>query len=665
MEENFQQEGEQLQEEAPQVKEDELVKYDKINKSYVLMIALVLVGLILFAVFYVLQKDPQIAINPYSGGGDKTDPLYDPDKTVAGDKNPANDELIDDWELNIDNGLEESIGFGAVTKNMAMPNAVTDSASFGLQTESIGLAVGGAKDVNNFRENINNNYTPLPTDITYEGLYYDYFFDTGQTQECNKLFCPSYQYAISPDPISGEDDYYLSVGLNSNLKESDFERKSLNLVIVLDISGSMGSSFNEYYYDRFGNRIKNDYYEEERGKSKMEVANEAVVSLLKHLNPDDRFGVVLFNSGSYLAKPMNRVGDTDMDKIKDHILEIRQGGGTNMEAGISEGTELYSEYLEVDKDKYENRVIFLTDAMPNRGVTDENGLLGLTKSNAENGLYTSFIGIGVDFNTELVESITKIKGANYYSVHSGHDFEQRMDDEFEFMVTPLVFDLKLTLDASGFEISKVYGSPEADEATGEIMKVNTLFPSKTQEGETRGGIVIMKLKKTSDDASLTLKTSYEDRSGRKGGDESQITILRDSEYYANNGIRKGIVLARYADLVKNWINDTRKFYQKPTPEPIDCWVNYERGLLPPEPRPMLGQWERQSVALEVNKHYGTMFGEFKGYFEAEMKVIGDEEMEQEVKIMNKLIKKSQDYQIVPYGEDEVKENETSIDDWQL
>ena len=27
-------------------------------------------------------------------------------------------------------------------------------------------------------------------------------------------------------------------------------------------------------------------------------------------------------------------------------------------------------------------------------------------------------GVGVDFNTELVESITKTKGANYYSLHT-------------------------------------------------------------------------------------------------------------------------------------------------------------------------------------------------------------------------------------------------------
>ena len=58
----------------------------------------------------------------------------------------------------------------------------------------------------------------------------------------------------------------------------------------------------------------------------------------------------------------------------------------------------------------------------------------MTRRNAENHIYTTFIGIGVDFNTELVEGITKIRGANYYSVHSAEQFRERMDEEFEYMV---------------------------------------------------------------------------------------------------------------------------------------------------------------------------------------------------------------------------------------
>jgi len=502
--------------------------------------------------------------------------------------------------------------------------------------KNIGFSTGGAKDINNFRENIKNGYLPLPTDITYEGLFYDYYFDTGQQGQCNSLFCPSYTYAVSEDPFSGEAEYYLAVGLNSGMKESDFERKKMNLVIVLDISGSMGSSFDRYYYDQFGNQSIREGTEEDWRKSKMQVATESVVALLDHLNDDDRFGMVLFDGGAYLAKPLNLIGETDMDAIKEHIMDITARGSTNLAAGMEMGTDLFGEVLDVDRSEYENRIIFLTDAMPNTGDISERGLLGMAGDNADNNLYSTFIGIGVDFNTELIEYITKIKGANYYSVHSAKEFEERMDDEFEYMVTPLVFDLELQLEADGWEIEKVYGSPQANEATGELMKVNTLFPSKTEGGETRGGLVLLKLKKLSSDAELVLTVSYEDRNGNHETVEDEVTFEgQDAEYFDNTGIRKGILLSRYASLLIDWTIDERDHAEISRPwEPM---VNEEiRIPVPPPIGTVLGRWERQSLPLTVSEAYEDLFEEFMKYFEAEMEAIGDETLQQELEVLDEL-----------------------------
>lgn len=538
---------------------------------------------------------------------------------------------VDDWQYAIQTGEESLLNrlFGGTTPNVS-------NKMLSAESDNLGFSTGGAKDVDNLRQNIENNYLPLPTDITYEGLFYDYYFDTGQEEECEKLFCPSYSYAVSLDPFSKEPDYYLSVGLNSNIKESDFQRKKLNLVVVLDISGSMSSPFNQYYYDRFGNRVEIE--EVEVGKSKMAVAAESVVALLDHLEDDDRFGMVLFNQGSHLAKPLSLVEETDIKKIKDHIIEVQANGSTNMSAGMQEGTELYKELLEADQTEYENRIIFLTDAMPNTGETSKEGLLGMTETNSENKIYSTFIGIGLDFNTELIELITKIKGANYYSVHSSADFKNRMDDEFEYMVTPLVFDLALTLESVGYEIEKVYGSPEANEATGELMKVNTLFPSSSKEGETRGGMVLLKLKRNSSDASLKLKVSYKDRRGTTDSSEAVFEIAGNPEYFDNMGIRKGVLLVRYADLIKNWINEERANYQEIKPF-IPLCVTREIGIEVPDlcGEFQLGQWERQSISLRVASAYKSLFEEFKTYFEKEKNTIGDDELNQEIEILDKLI----------------------------
>jgi len=511
----------------------------------------------------------------------------------------------DDWAYD-GNSIGDSMGpIGTYNKMVS---------SYAPMAESIGFSVGGAKDIANFRENIELGFMPLETDITFEGLFYDYYFDTGN-QECEKLFCPSYTYSISTNPLTKENEEYISVGLNSGI--TDFKRKKLNLVIVLDISGSMGSPFNKYYYD--GNE------EDEDMRTKMELAKESVIALLDHLNEDDRFGMVLFESEAHLAKPLSKVSAKNMDTLKRHIREISDRGGTHMSAGMRLGTELFDELKDADQTEYENRIIFLTDAMPNIGDTSEEGLLRMAEKNAENKIYTTFIGLGVDFNTALVESITKTRGSNYYSVHSGKEFMQRMDEEFEFMVTPLVFNLNLHLEAQGYDIERVYGSPEANKATGEIMKVNTLFPSATKEGETRGGLVLLKLKKLSEDASLTVTVDYEDREGKKEQVTEKVSLpTKQPDYYDNTGIRKGILLSRYGELMKNWIRDDRQ------EETNDDWINIEEHGRP------LGDWERQSQPLHVSEKYKEKFEEFKRYFEQEMDAIGDKELEQELKILNDL-----------------------------
>ena len=503
---------------------------------------------------------------------------------------------------------------------------------------NLGFAVGGANDVNNFRANIENDFLPLFTDVTYEGLFYDYFFDTGQTQACEELFCPSYAQAISQDPVSQTSEIYLAVGLNSGIQEGDFQRKNLNLVIVLDVSGSMSSPFSQYYYDQFGRLVELEETEN-RDKEKMEVANEAVAALLEHLSEGDRIGIVTFNKNGRVIHPLTAVEDTDMEALQRTVLALNSGGGTAFSRGMELGTRLFEHDLEFDPAITESRIIFLTDAMPNIGELSEDGLFGMIKSNADKKIYSTVIGIGVDFNTELIEPIIKNRGANYYSVHSPTQFIERMDEGFDFMVTPLVFDLQLTLSGGGYEIEKVYGSPEADEATGELMKVNTLFPSKRQDGENRGGLVLLKLKKgdgaDETNHNLTLGVTYENRLGEVHQSETTVSIAsQQPDAYDNSGIRKGILLTRYANLLKNWINDERESYKKV--RPIIPVVEEDWGIIVPEPRE-LGQWERQSVPLFVSHVYRDLFQEFLEYFESEAGGLEDETLDQELEILKKLI----------------------------
>lgn len=156
----------------------------------------------------------------------------------------------------------------------------------------MGLSVGGAKDAANFRVNVARGFMPQPSDISCEGVFYDYAFSVEPKTPCAQLVCPAYATASLPDPFTGRLEHYLAVGLSTNTDRGAFARKPLNLVVVLDVSSSMSAPFNAYYYDGSKGREVSD----DKTVTKIEAARQAVSSLLDRLGPKDRFGLVLFNS---------------------------------------------------------------------------------------------------------------------------------------------------------------------------------------------------------------------------------------------------------------------------------------------------------------------------------------------------------------------------------
>lgn len=526
---------------------------------------------------------------------------------------------------NIDADLTSDQTFDAF-ESQPMDNASMASAGdpASSATADVGMATGGAKDATNFRDNIREGYVPAPDSLSYEGLFYDYYFDTGDTDSGESLFYPSYSMAVTESPISNEIERYLTVGLNSNLTEADLERKPLNLVAVLDVSGSMSSSFDQYYYDEHGNR--QEPTSENRADSKMAAARQALSALTEQPRDEDRLGIVLYNSTAHVAKPLRRVGETNMDAIRGHIQEIAAGGGTDMSAGFSAAMDLLEPHHGADLADVENRVVFLTDAMPNRGTTGRAEIVDEFDAAAAKHVHTTFVGVGLDANADLVESISGVRGANHYFIHSTDEFRQRLADEFTYMVTPLVFDLSLEVVSEGYEIEEVYGSPNADRATGEVMHVTTLFPSPTSDGDTRGGVTLLKLSETRPDPSLEVVANWTERDGTQGRDVATLSFPpQATEQFDNTGIRKAVLLSRYGRLLREWMGSIRQDGGEIDDKRVDDWNDRDTRSR--------GEWEEQSVPLAVTPGYREQFATFFQHMISEIEEIDDETLGQDLEML--------------------------------
>merc|ERR1719473_253315 len=421
----------------------------------------------------------------------------------------------------------------------------------------------------------------------------------------------------------------------------------------------------------------NDQNNEQSSKSKMQLANEAVVSLLSKLLPTDRVGIVTFSNNAKVLLPLTEVAELDLATISAKQLAVTAGGGTSMEAGFRAAAGLLQPVANGLSGDRERRIIFLTDDMPNVGAVDGDTMLGMVGHAAEKGIYTSLLGVGLDFDADVVEAMSKAKGAWYGSVKTSHAFRKRLDDEFEYMVTPLVFNLRFHLSSDAYVIDKVFGSPESELSTGQLMRINTLFPSaKDQQGQTKGGVVLLRLvRKNSSavaDETLKLRVSYEDRCGIPDFSELSVqpglpgrSIGSSDSFFENKGVRKAVLLARYASVLHQWLIDERQsqaqsgpqnkrervcacaFRPKAFDSSPQCqgiFTNLAAGIakMPPD-------CEHLSAALKVSPQYKTVFETLLQHLSSEMRILEDDSLEQECKLLQKLIALADQEQLLVDG----------------
>jgi len=217
-----------------------------------------------------------------------------------------------------------------------------------------------------------------------------------------------------------------------------------------------------------------------------------------------------------------------------------------------------------------------------------------------------------------------------------------MGEQFEYMVTPLVFDLSLNLKSDDYNIEMVYGSDSSNKQKENLMKVNTLFPSKASEtGEVKGGVILVKLneKKENKNGKVELEVSYKDRNSKEYKN-TQIIIFdknKNEEFYDNSGIRKAIVLTRYANILKNWIlferTEDKKFMIGSNKGIVDFFYTED------EITNLLGEHERMSVELKVSKEYKEILKNIKEYILKENKEIKDDTLKKEIEVLDMLISK--------------------------
>ena len=282
-------------------------------------------------------------------------------------------------------------------------------------------------DVHSFQEEPATLSDLLNVDAEYlvETSFNSHFFYQKQ-EHPDKIFSLSVT-TCKLAPLFGADiakEHWLSLNFNSKFDGDGiqkFGRSALNLVVALDISGSMSNQFEGEEIDQNAS-----------SPSKLKIAKECVLALLSQLKEDiDSFGLVVFTEDVFVIHPLKIWKSSDKPTLEKAINKLRATGSTNLTKAIKFATSQYEKIAEQRNSS--NRIFLLTD-MELKEPSDDENLLKEVTSNSQNAIWTSVVGIGVDLRQNLIQQISKTAGANYSSVRSTSSFKELIEKEFGYFL---------------------------------------------------------------------------------------------------------------------------------------------------------------------------------------------------------------------------------------
>ncbi len=197
------------------------------------------------------------------------------------------------------------------------------------------------------------------------------------------------------------------------------ERPPVNLCIVLDRSGSMS-----------GNKI--------------EQAKEAAITALRRLGRDDVFSLVIYDHEVETLVPAQRA--ENLEWIEARIRSVRARGNTALFAGVSQGAAEIRKNLD---ERYVSRLILLSDGLANVGPSSPADLGRLGASLRKEKVSVTTVGVGTDYNEDLMTQLSRESDGNSYFVEHGGDLPRIFAAELGDVLSIVAREVRIVIECTG------------------------------------------------------------------------------------------------------------------------------------------------------------------------------------------------------------------------
>lgn len=226
----------------------------------------------------------------------------------------------------------------------------------------------------------------------------------------------------------GEDGFFLLL-IAPPVEAADREVVAKDVIMVLDTSGSMEGD-------------------------KIVQARNALLFVLDHLNAEDRFAIVAFNS-AITTYANELLPASERAAARQYVQDIAAGGSTDIDGALRRALEL--------TDNASGRpqvVLFLTDGLPTVGEQEPAVILQNARARGGENVRLFPFGVGYDVNSALLDSLAQENhGASAYII-PGENLEERISIFYSKITSPVL--AGLTLDLGGLTVEDTYPNPLPD-----------------------------------------------------------------------------------------------------------------------------------------------------------------------------------------------------------
>jgi Ca-activated chloride channel family protein len=212
--------------------------------------------------------------------------------------------------------------------------------------------------------------------------------------------------------------------------------------------------------------------------------------MLNSLEATDTVSIVTYSD---VAAVLLEDGSTaDLETLRATIDRISAQGATNIHDGLFTAFQLAD--LRRDPER-EVRVVLLSDGVATSGLRQPARLQSMAEAYARRGIGITTIGVGEEFDVELMRAIGEVGAGNFYFLENAAAVEEVFEEEIATFLVPIALDVEIdVVMGEAYEVRRAYGTNgwRGGLRSGEIRLPSLFLAGRREaaapiEGGRRGG----------------------------------------------------------------------------------------------------------------------------------------------------------------------------------